>query len=56
MTPIYILCANEKKDQSEIGKGLERANFSSAVTHCRYLLPFMKLSVERTVLLDTIIA
>jgi hypothetical protein len=47
MTPIYILCANEKKDQAEIVEMGGRACLVSAVVHCRYLLPSYEI-VGRT--------
>ena len=52
-----ILCANEKKDQSEI-RDMECARLVSAVNHCRYLLPFFYEIVdgEQKNLLTLIIA
>ena len=49
MTLHYILCANEKKDQSEIGGMVGRARYLvSAVVHCRYLLP-IQLMEEKSI-------
>ena len=48
MTLHDILCANEKKDQAEIGGMVERGCLVSAVVHCRYLLPFFYEIVGRT--------
>ena len=49
MTLHDILCANEKKDQSEIGGMVGRARYLvSAVNHGRYLLP-IQLMEEKSI-------